>query len=103
IVAPTERLGGWLAALKNDNAQGEFYLTDAVEMAIEAGLEVVTTQPEDEWETLGVNSKQQLAELERIHQHNVADALLVAGVTLADPARLDVRGTPEWGRAGSVA
>ncbi|SOE62890.1 UDP-N-acetylglucosamine pyrophosphorylase /glucosamine-1-phosphate N-acetyltransferase [Burkholderia sp. OK233] len=102
IVAPTERLGGWLAALKNDNAQGEFYLTDAVEMAIEAGLEVVTTQPDEEWETLGVNSKQQLAELERIHQHNVAEMLLVAGVTLADPARLDVRGTLECGRDVSI-
>lgn len=102
IVAPTERLGGWLAALKNDNAQGEFYLTDAVEMAIEAGLEVVTTQPDEEWETLGVNSKQQLAELERIHQHNVAEALLVAGVTLADPARFDVRGTLECGRDVSI-
>ncbi|MBC8731779.1 bifunctional UDP-N-acetylglucosamine diphosphorylase/glucosamine-1-phosphate N-acetyltransferase GlmU [Paraburkholderia sp. UCT2] len=102
IVAPTARLAGWLAALKNDNAQGEFYLTDAVEMAIEAGLEVVTTQPDDEWETLGVNSKQQLAELERIHQGNVADALLVAGVTLADPARVDVRGTLECGRDVSI-
>ncbi|MEA3129590.1 MAG: bifunctional UDP-N-acetylglucosamine pyrophosphorylase / glucosamine-phosphate N-acetyltransferase, partial [Paraburkholderia sp.] len=102
IVAPTGRLGGWLAALKNDNAQGEFYLTDAVEMAIEAGLEVVTTQPDEEWETLGVNSKQQLAELERIHQHNVAVALLTAGVTLADPARLDVRGTLECGRDVSI-
>jgi len=102
VVAPTERLAGWLAALKNDNAQGEFYLTDAVEMAIEAGLEVVTTQPHDEWETLGVNSKQQLAELERIHQRNVADALLVAGVTLADPARVDVRGTLECGRDVSI-
>ena len=102
IVAPTERLGGWLAALKNDNAQGEFYLTDAVEMAIEAGLEVVTTQPDEEWETLGVNSKQQLAELERIHQHNVAETLLVAGVTLADPARIDVRGTLECGRDVSI-
>src|ERR1700742_992257 len=102
IVAPTERLAGWLAALKNDNAQGEFYLTDAVEMAIEAGLEIVTTQPDDEWETLGVNSKQQLAELERIHQRNVADALLVAGVTLADPARIDVRGTLECGRDVSI-
>ncbi|MGF7000610.1 bifunctional UDP-N-acetylglucosamine diphosphorylase/glucosamine-1-phosphate N-acetyltransferase GlmU [Paraburkholderia sp. GAS32] len=102
IVAPTERLGAWLAALKNDNAQGEFYLTDAVEMAIEAGLEVVTTQPDKEWETLGVNSKQQLAELERIHQHNVAETLLVAGVTLADPARIDVRGTLECGRDVSI-
>ncbi|TGP13026.1 bifunctional N-acetylglucosamine-1-phosphate uridyltransferase/glucosamine-1-phosphate acetyltransferase, partial [Mesorhizobium sp. M2D.F.Ca.ET.233.01.1.1] len=77
-------------------------LTDAVEMAIEAGLEVVTTQPQDEWEKLGVNSKQQLAELERIHQRNVADALLVAGVTLADPARVDVRSTLECGRDVSI-
>src|ERR1700743_570105 len=71
-------------------------------MAIEAGLEVVSTHTDDEWETLGVNSKQQLAELERIHQRNVADALLVAGVTLADPARLDVRGTLDCGRDGSI-
>ncbi|WCM19634.1 bifunctional UDP-N-acetylglucosamine diphosphorylase/glucosamine-1-phosphate N-acetyltransferase GlmU [Paraburkholderia bryophila] len=102
VVAPTARLAGWLAALKNDNSQGEFYLTDAVEMAIEAGLEVVTTQPDEEWETLGVNSKQQLAELERIYQGELAEALLVAGVTLADPARLDVRGTLECGRDVSI-
>ncbi|ASL44237.1 Bifunctional protein GlmU [Burkholderia sp. AD24] len=102
IVAPTTRLAGWLAALKNDNSQGEFYLTDAVEMAIEAGLEVVTTQPDEEWETLGVNSKQQLAELERIYQGELAEALLVAGVTLADSARLDVRGTLECGRDVSI-
>jgi bifunctional UDP-N-acetylglucosamine pyrophosphorylase/glucosamine-1-phosphate N-acetyltransferase len=73
-----------------------------VERAIEAGFEVVTAQPDEEWETLGVNSKQQLAELERIHQHNVAEALLVAGVTLADPARIDVRGTLECGRDVSI-
>jgi bifunctional UDP-N-acetylglucosamine pyrophosphorylase/glucosamine-1-phosphate N-acetyltransferase len=88
--------------LKNDNAQGEFYLTDVVERALEAGVEIVTAQPDEEWETLGVNSKQQLAELERIHQGNVAEALLVAGVTLADPARIDVRGTLECGRDVSI-
>ncbi len=102
IVTPTAQLAGWLASLKNDNAQGEYYLTDVVELAIEADIDVVTTQPDDEWETLGVNSKQQLAELERIHQHNVADGLLVAGVTLADPARIDVRGTLECGRDVSI-
>jgi len=102
VVTPTAQLGMWLASLKNDNAQGEFYLTDVVERAIEAGFEVVTAQPDEEWETLGVNSKQQLAELERIHQHNVAEALLVAGVTLADPARIDVRGTLECGRDVSI-
>ncbi|WP_460900364.1 bifunctional UDP-N-acetylglucosamine diphosphorylase/glucosamine-1-phosphate N-acetyltransferase GlmU [Paraburkholderia jirisanensis] len=102
VSMPTARLADWLASLKNDNVQGEFYLTDVVELAIEAGYEVVTTQPDEEWETLGVNSKQQLAELERIHQGNVADALLVGGVTLADPARIDVRGTLTCGRDVSI-
>ncbi|WP_175941505.1 bifunctional UDP-N-acetylglucosamine diphosphorylase/glucosamine-1-phosphate N-acetyltransferase GlmU [Burkholderia pyrrocinia] len=102
IVTPTAQLSMWLGALKNENAQGEYYLTDVVELAIEAGFEVVTAQPDDEWETLGVNSKAQLAELERIHQRNVADALLVDGVTLADPARIDVRGTLRCGRDVSI-
>ncbi|MPW18521.1 UDP-N-acetylglucosamine diphosphorylase/glucosamine-1-phosphate N-acetyltransferase [Paraburkholderia sp. CNPSo 3157] len=102
VVMPTKRLDGWLSSLKNDNAQGEFYLTDVVELAIEAGIDVVTAQPDEEWETLGVNSKQQLAELERIHQRNVADELLVAGVTIADPARIDVRGSLECGRDVSI-
>ncbi|CAB3769625.1 UDP-N-acetylglucosamine diphosphorylase/glucosamine-1-phosphate N-acetyltransferase [Burkholderia puraquae] len=102
IVTPTAQLSMWLGALKNENAQGEYYLTDVVELAIEAGFEVVTAQPDDEWETLGVNSKAQLAELERIHQRNIAEALLVDGVTLADPARLDVRGTLRCGRDVSI-
>ncbi|MFC5429051.1 bifunctional UDP-N-acetylglucosamine diphosphorylase/glucosamine-1-phosphate N-acetyltransferase GlmU [Paraburkholderia denitrificans] len=98
VVTPSAPLAGWLAALKNDNAQGEFYLTDVVEHAIAEGHPVVTAQPDDEAETLGVNSKQQLAELERVYQRNVAESLLVAGVTLADPARIDVRGTLTCGR-----
>ncbi|SDD21347.1 bifunctional UDP-N-acetylglucosamine diphosphorylase/glucosamine-1-phosphate N-acetyltransferase GlmU [Paraburkholderia lycopersici] len=98
VVTPTAPLAGWLAALKNDNAQGEYYLTDVVQAAIASGHPAVTAQPADEWETLGVNSKQQLAELERVHQRNVAAALLVAGVTLADPARIDVRGSLTCGR-----
>jgi len=102
IVTPTAQLSMWLGALKNENAQGEYYLTDVVELAIEAGFEVVTSQPDEEWETLGVNSKAQLAALERIHQRNVADALLVDGVTLADPARLDVRGALRCGRDVSI-
>ncbi|GAU00240.1 bifunctional UDP-N-acetylglucosamine diphosphorylase/glucosamine-1-phosphate N-acetyltransferase GlmU [Burkholderia stabilis] len=102
IVTPTAQLSMWLGALKNENAQGEYYLTDVVELAIEAGFEVVTAQPDDDWETLGVNSKAQLAELERIHQRNVAEALLVDGVTLADPARIDVRGTLRCGRDVSI-
>ncbi|OXI87249.1 UDP-N-acetylglucosamine diphosphorylase/glucosamine-1-phosphate N-acetyltransferase [Burkholderia sp. AU31652] len=102
IVTPTAQLSMWLGALTNENAQGEYYLTDVVELAIEAGFEVVTAQPDEEWETLGVNSKAQLAELERIHQRNIADALLVDGVTLADPARVDVRGTLRCGRDVSI-
>jgi bifunctional UDP-N-acetylglucosamine pyrophosphorylase/glucosamine-1-phosphate N-acetyltransferase len=97
IVTPTAQLAGWLAALKNDNAQGEYYLTDVVERALADGVEIVTSAPDAVWETLGVNSKSQLAELERIHQGNLAQDLLVAGVTLADPARIDVRGTLECG------
>ncbi|WP_306714602.1 bifunctional UDP-N-acetylglucosamine diphosphorylase/glucosamine-1-phosphate N-acetyltransferase GlmU [Burkholderia dolosa] len=102
VVTPTAQLSMWLGALKNDNAQREYYLTDVVELAIEAGFDVVTTQPDDEWETLGVNSKAQLAELERIHQRSVADALLADGVTLADPARIDVRGTLRCGHDVSI-
>jgi bifunctional UDP-N-acetylglucosamine pyrophosphorylase/glucosamine-1-phosphate N-acetyltransferase len=102
VVVPSAPLAGWLAALKNENAQGEFYLTDVVEQAIEAGVPIVTAQPDEEWETLGVNSKQQLAQLERVHQHNIAEELLVAGVTLADPARIDVRGKLSCGRDVSI-
>jgi bifunctional UDP-N-acetylglucosamine pyrophosphorylase/glucosamine-1-phosphate N-acetyltransferase len=102
VVTPTAQLAMWLGALRNDNAQKEYYLTDVVEHAIEAGFDVVTTQPDAVWETLGVNSKVQLAELERVHQRNIADALLDAGVMLIDPARLDVRGTLECGQDVSI-
>ncbi|HTI18263.1 MAG TPA: bifunctional UDP-N-acetylglucosamine diphosphorylase/glucosamine-1-phosphate N-acetyltransferase GlmU [Trinickia sp.] len=102
VVAPTAQLAMWLGSLRNDNAQGEFYLTDVVEHAIEAGFDIVTAQPDEVWETLGVNSKAQLAELERIHQRNIAESLLQAGVTLADPARLDVRGALVCGQDVSI-
>ncbi|WP_298395874.1 bifunctional UDP-N-acetylglucosamine diphosphorylase/glucosamine-1-phosphate N-acetyltransferase GlmU [uncultured Azonexus sp.] len=98
MAMPTARLADWLGALKNDNAQGEYYLTDIVALAVAEGLPVSTAQPAGEWEVLGVNSKVQLAELERQHQRNIADHLLVAGVRLADPARIDVRGTLTHGR-----
>ncbi len=98
MAMPTARLADWLGSLKNDNAQGEYYLTDTVALAVAEGLPVRTAQPVGEWEVLGVNSKVQLAELERQHQRNVADALLVAGVRLADPARIDVRGSLSHGR-----
>lgn len=102
MVVPTVKLKEWLATLSNDNAQGEYYLTDIVARAVADGVPVVSAQPESVWETLGVNSKVQLAELERIHQRNVADAMLEQGVTLADPSRIDVRGTLTYGRDVSI-
>lgn len=102
MVAPTAKLKQWLTTLSNDNAQGEYYLTDIVARAVADKVPVVSSQPDAVWETLGVNSKVQLAELERIHQRNVADALLEQGVTLADPSRIDVRGTLTCGRDVSI-
>ena len=98
IVAPTARLKKWLAALSNNNAQREYYLTDIVAQAVLDGVAVVSAQPGAEWEVAGVNSKVQLAQLERIHQGNIAHALLEQGVTLLDPARIDVRGELICGR-----
>ena len=98
LAAPVERLRHWLANLKNDNAQGEYYLTDIIAMAVAEGIQVITTQPDAFEETLGVNNKTQLAELERIHQRNIARRLTDAGVTVIDPARLDVRGQLICGR-----
>jgi bifunctional UDP-N-acetylglucosamine pyrophosphorylase/glucosamine-1-phosphate N-acetyltransferase len=98
MVIPTRHLKRWLAALSNNNAQGEYYLTDIVAQAVADGVPVVSSQPSAEWEVAGVNSKVQLAELERRHQLNVAIALLEKGVTLMDPARIDVRGELVCGR-----
>jgi bifunctional UDP-N-acetylglucosamine pyrophosphorylase/glucosamine-1-phosphate N-acetyltransferase len=93
LVAPTIALKRWLATLSNDNAQGEYYLTDIVARAVAEGMPVRSSQPDAAWETLGVNSKTQLAELERIYQRNLASQLLEQGVTVLDPHRIDVRGT----------
>lgn len=95
---PTAHLADWLARLSNDNAQGEYYVTDLVAMAVADGVPVRTASPSDAWEVLGVNSKVQLSELERIAQRNTADSLMEQGVRLADPARIDVRGTLACGR-----
>jgi len=102
LVAPTAKLKQWLATLSNDNAQGEYYLTDIVARAVADGVEVVAAHPEAPWETLGVNSKVQLAELERIYQRNLAHRLLEQGVMLADPSRIDIRGTLTCGRDVSI-
>lgn len=93
MAVPTRHLAHWLSKLKNDNAQKEYYLTDIIAMAVNDNVAVAAVHASAEWETLGINSKVQLAELERIHQANVARDLLEQGVTLADPARIDVRGT----------
>ncbi|MDR2113281.1 MAG: bifunctional UDP-N-acetylglucosamine diphosphorylase/glucosamine-1-phosphate N-acetyltransferase GlmU, partial [Candidatus Accumulibacter sp.] len=98
MAMPTERLGEWLDRLSSDNAQHEYYLTDIVGMAVEAGLPVRTAHPQHAWEVLGVNSQAQLAELERIAQRAVAEKLMEQGVRLADPARIDVRGELRCGR-----
>jgi bifunctional UDP-N-acetylglucosamine pyrophosphorylase/glucosamine-1-phosphate N-acetyltransferase len=98
MALPTPRLARWLASLSDDNAQREYYLTDVVALAVKEGVPVRAVQPAAAWETLGVNSKAQLAELERAHRQLVAGRLLEAGVTLADPARIDVRGRLECGR-----
>jgi bifunctional UDP-N-acetylglucosamine pyrophosphorylase/glucosamine-1-phosphate N-acetyltransferase len=97
MAAPTALLRRWLAALRSDNAQGEFYLTDVVAMAVAEGVPVVTEQAPSETEVLGVNSPVQLAELERRHQRRQAEALMEAGVRLADPARFDLRGELQCG------
>lgn len=102
LVAPTRALKSWLSKLSNNNAQGEYYLTDIIAQAVSDNIPVESAQPAFIWETLGVNSKVQLAELERIYQRNVAHQLLEQGVTLADPARIDVRGELVCGRDVSI-
>ena len=97
MAAPTAALKRWLSRLTNRNAQGEYYLTDVVAMAVADGVPVVSCAARDETEVLGVNSAAQLADLERRLQRRRAEALMDAGVRLADPARLDVRGELQCG------
>ncbi len=98
LAAPTAALTRWVAALRNDNVQKEFYLTDIVAMAVAEGVPVVSAQPTGETEVLGVNSPVQLADLERRYQRERAEAFMEAGVRLADPARFDLRGKLECGQ-----
>lgn len=97
MVLPSNSLQKWLKALRSSNAQGEYYLTDVIAMAVRDGVPIRTTQADDEFEIVGVNSRDQLAALERLHQLNIANQLMDAGVSLADPARIDVRGSLECG------
>jgi bifunctional UDP-N-acetylglucosamine pyrophosphorylase/glucosamine-1-phosphate N-acetyltransferase len=90
-----QRLKNWLKRLENHNAQGEYYLTDIVALAVADDVPVHTAQPADSDEVLGINDRQQLAQLERVFQNREAQKLMAAGVTLRDPARFDLRGEIE--------
>jgi bifunctional UDP-N-acetylglucosamine pyrophosphorylase / glucosamine-1-phosphate N-acetyltransferase len=89
---PAARLRRWLAALRNDNAQREYYLTDVIAMAFAEGVDVLGVQATDPNEVIGINDKLQLAAAERSFQRRAADDLMRRGATIADPARIDVRG-----------
>jgi bifunctional UDP-N-acetylglucosamine pyrophosphorylase/glucosamine-1-phosphate N-acetyltransferase len=97
MAMPNAHLTKWLAQLTNNNAQGEYYLTDIVELAVKEKVEVVAEVTSDEWSVTGINSKLDLSEIERVQQNRVAIKLLQQGVTLRDPARLDVRGDLQCG------
>jgi len=98
LAAPAGKLRKWLAGLRNHNVQGEYYLTDIIAMAVADGVPITTRTPQDVSEVVGVNSKLELAYLERQHQKQQAERLMSQGVTLRDPARLDVRGELSCGR-----
>jgi bifunctional UDP-N-acetylglucosamine pyrophosphorylase/glucosamine-1-phosphate N-acetyltransferase len=92
IIAPAKKLKQWLPSLSNHNAQGEYYLTDIIALAVAEGLNVDTAPALSSEEVLGINDRLQLAQLERHYQRQIAESLLLAGVTLMDPSRFDVRG-----------
>jgi len=92
IAVANSHLKKWLAQLGNNNAQGEYYLTDIVAMAAQDGVTVHAEICDDEWQVAGINSKQDLAAVERVYQNRLAQKLLQDGVTLHDPVRLDIRG-----------
>ncbi|MCY1281698.1 Bifunctional protein GlmU [compost metagenome] len=98
LAVPGKRLADWLGRLSNNNAQGEYYLTDVIAMAVADGLVVATEQPHDAMEVQGANDRVQLAELERHYQKRAARCLMAQGVTLLDPARFDLRGEVSVGR-----
>lgn len=98
LALPTARLAGWMGRLSNQNAQGEYYLTDIIAMAVADGLIVATQTAKEPMEVQGANDRRQLAELERYYQRREAERLMAAGVTLRDPSRLDIRGEVTTGR-----
>jgi bifunctional UDP-N-acetylglucosamine pyrophosphorylase/glucosamine-1-phosphate N-acetyltransferase len=102
LACPTAHLKTWVNRLSNNNAQGEYYLTDIIAMAHAEGLLVRTCQPNHDWEVSGVNSRVQQAELERIWQLHQAEKLMLEGVQLLDPARIDLRGALHCGADVSI-
>lgn len=98
MAIPTQHLNRWLARLSNNNAQGEYYLTDIVAAAVADGVKVSSAQPTNYDETTGVNSKTELLKLERVYQRSLADQLLAQGVHVYDAGRIDIRGNLQCGR-----
>ena len=98
LTAPRAHLSDWLSRLRSDNAQGEYYLTDVIAMAVADGVAVRTSHPRDNAEIVGINNKAQLAYIERHYQRRQAERLMEQGVTLMDAARLDIRGDVSVGQ-----
>lgn len=98
MAVQSDYLQRWLPSLRNNNAQGEYYLTDCVALAVDEGIAVVGVAASSETEVTGVNNRVQLAQLERAHQTAQAQRLMTHGVTLRDPARIDIRGELECGQ-----
>jgi len=102
LAVKTQHLQQWLPTLSNSNAQGEYYLTDIIAMAVADNIQIVTQQPEKDWEVIGVNNRLQQAQLERIYQQQFAEKLMEQGVSLLDPSRFDCRGTLNCGEDVSI-
>jgi len=98
ILCPGDKLKGWLRALGNNNAQGEYYLTDVIAMAVADKVTVHGVKANSAEEVMGINDKKQLAEAERALQARLVDELMQQGVGFADPARVDIRGTLKCGK-----
>jgi bifunctional UDP-N-acetylglucosamine pyrophosphorylase/glucosamine-1-phosphate N-acetyltransferase len=98
MAMPNAHLKSWLCRINNNNVQGEYYLTDIVALAVQDNVSVVAEVTDDEWSVTGINAKTDLAQIERVHQTRIAQALLQHGVTLKDATRIDVRGDLHCGR-----
>lgn len=102
LAAPTHLLNQWLSRVHNHNSQGEYYLTDIVQLAVEDGVNITTAMPQYDWETLGVNDRIQQAALERLWQRHQANLLMQSGTTIINPSSFDLRGTIDSGKDVSI-